>query len=142
MSLPAGQQRALDGIAETLRLTEPRLTAMFAMFTRLTRNEPRPGREEVTSLRRRGWLGSCVRRLSPRPGKRGGPGWRRLAIIGQLALAFVVFGVLVGLGARATATCGAAQRSPADPVRATAVVVSRHQACPATRGSSALPAGK
>jgi len=49
MSLPAGQQRALDGIAETLRLTEPRLTAMFAMFTRLTRNEPRPGREEVTS---------------------------------------------------------------------------------------------
>jgi len=39
MSLPACQQRALDALERTLEASETRLTAMFAMFTRLTRDE-------------------------------------------------------------------------------------------------------
>jgi hypothetical protein len=136
MSLPVGQQRVLDGIAETLRLSEPRLAAMFAIFTRLTKNEPRPGREEVASPPRHEWLTACARLLR-RPGKRGSPGWQRLAIISQLAIAFVVFGLLVGLGSRAAAGCGASQRPRAD-----AVSVSRQPTCSAPGGSGALLAGK
>ncbi len=48
MSLPAGQQRILDGIAEVLRANEPRLASMFAIFTRLSKDEPPPRREQLT----------------------------------------------------------------------------------------------
>jgi hypothetical protein len=47
MSLPAAQQRVLDGMAEAMRASEPRLVSMFAMFTRLTTNEAAPGREQL-----------------------------------------------------------------------------------------------
>jgi hypothetical protein len=47
MTLPAAQQRALDGMAEAMRASEPRLVSMFAMFTRLTGNEVAPGREQL-----------------------------------------------------------------------------------------------
>jgi hypothetical protein len=39
MSLPACQQRALDAMESTLEASEPRMKAMFAMFTRLTKDE-------------------------------------------------------------------------------------------------------
>ena len=39
MSLPACQQRVLDRIETALQRREPRLTAMFTMFTRLNTNE-------------------------------------------------------------------------------------------------------
>lgn len=47
MSLPACQQRILDGIAGTLRARDPRLVSMFAIFTRLTRTEPMPINEAL-----------------------------------------------------------------------------------------------
>lgn len=40
MSLPACQQRALDRMEGALRASEPRLTAMYAMFGQLTAGEP------------------------------------------------------------------------------------------------------
>jgi hypothetical protein len=41
MSLPAGEQRALKAIEGVLEASEPRITAMFAMFTKLApRGEP------------------------------------------------------------------------------------------------------
>jgi hypothetical protein len=46
MSLPACQQRILDGIAGTMQARDPRLAAMFSIFTRLTRQEPMPWAEE------------------------------------------------------------------------------------------------
>jgi hypothetical protein len=137
MSLPAGQQRVLDGIAETMRVTEPRLTAMFAIFTRLTKNEPRPGREAVAPPRRRGWLPRCVRRMPPPPGKRGSLGWRRIAIISQLAIGFVAFGVLIGVGARAAPGCALVQQP-----RVATAAASHLQTCPPPGGTGALLAGK
>lgn len=61
MSLPAAQQRVLDGIAEGLQASEPRLFAMFAMFTRLTRNEPTPGREQLPQQNVRDRLAALLR---------------------------------------------------------------------------------
>jgi hypothetical protein len=61
MSLPACQQRVLDRIEAALQRREPRLTAMFAMFTRLNTNERIPRTEYIATppwwaWRRRGHL--------------------------------------------------------------------------------------
>src|ERR1700720_549907 len=42
MSLPAGQQRALNLIEKTLTDDHPGLGPLFAIFTRLTGHEPMP----------------------------------------------------------------------------------------------------
>jgi hypothetical protein len=61
MSLPACQQRVLEAIENTLQRREPRLTAMFAMFTRLNTSERIPRIEHLEvppwwAWRRRGYL--------------------------------------------------------------------------------------
>ena len=56
--MPVSQQRILDGIENALEGGEPRLRAMFAIFTRLTRDEGAPRTEalrEQTTLLRRAW---------------------------------------------------------------------------------------
>jgi len=70
MGLPARQQRVLESIGETLQLTEPRLTAMFAIFARLTRNEPTPAREQLVRPAALTRLAAVVRRL---PGRTAAP---------------------------------------------------------------------
>ena len=58
MSLPADQQQVLDGIESDLEGFEPRLRSMFAIFTRLTRDEGPPRTESLRSAsrhRRRTW---------------------------------------------------------------------------------------
>lgn len=52
MSLPAAQQRVLSRIETELEGGEPRLRSMFAIFTRLTRDDGAPRTE---SLRTQGW---------------------------------------------------------------------------------------
>lgn len=47
MGLPAGQRRALAVIEAELQAAEPRLTAMFAVFTRLTGAKGDPGAESL-----------------------------------------------------------------------------------------------
>jgi hypothetical protein len=58
MSLAAREQRILDGMETTLQAGETRLTSMFALFTRLFRDEEKPGTEELAapSWRPRSWL--------------------------------------------------------------------------------------
>jgi hypothetical protein len=56
MSLPAGQERALHDIEGALQASEPHLASMFAIFTRLNRDEP-VGAEPVQRGRLR-WLPS------------------------------------------------------------------------------------
>jgi hypothetical protein len=53
MSLPARQQRALDRIDQTLTGNDPRLGSMFAIFTRLTLDEPMPATERVSARLKR-----------------------------------------------------------------------------------------
>jgi hypothetical protein len=112
MSLPAGQQRVLDGIAEALRRTEPRLTSMFAIFARLSKDEPPPRREQLTTRRPLASLIAAWRRpprghISSADTSRGRRTRRMMLLISQLAIAFVVLAALLGLTARAPAQCGA-----------------------------------
>ena len=52
MSLPVAEERALTGIEQALRSRDPRLSALFSIFTRLTRQEAMP---TIEQLRRRRW---------------------------------------------------------------------------------------
>jgi hypothetical protein len=49
MSLPAGQQRALNRIEKTLAGDDLGLGPLFAIFTRLAGHEPMPATERVTA---------------------------------------------------------------------------------------------
>jgi hypothetical protein len=127
MGLPARQQRVLEAIEDSLRACEPQLASMYAIFTRLTRGEPRPFREQLPDQRRglRSWpvrirLAMAHRRGRarelPRPAAPGRPrplmrrqtgsGPRRpllrLLFIGQLMAILAVLGVLIGLGSSMT----------------------------------------
>src|SRR5215469_14154307 len=55
MGLPAGQQRALDGIEDALQAGEPRLAARFDVFTQLTQGEDFPRPEQLERRRRGPW---------------------------------------------------------------------------------------
>jgi hypothetical protein len=61
--LPVSQQRILDGIESTLEGGEPRLRSMFAIFTRLTRDEGAPRTEWLPSRAsvQRAWLAARLR---------------------------------------------------------------------------------
>jgi hypothetical protein len=158
MSLPPAQQRMLDSMSEALRASEPRLAAMFALFTRLTKNEGTPRREELPAQQR--FRLSLVRRRSrrrasgstKRPGRREGSG-RRLAtpsrhvasypgpgrlllrqvlIASPLAVALVIVGLVLGLNSHTA--------SPGCTGAAGAHVTAGHHAhatkCPGQPGSS------
>jgi hypothetical protein len=116
MSLPASEQRALDGIAGALRASEPRLASMFAMFTNLTKNERTPLREQLSAGRLR-WARmtrpfryrSRHRRAARAQAAQARRRRMRLLIISPIAAAAVLLGVLIGLGMislPARAECG------------------------------------
>ncbi len=102
MSLPVGQQRVLDDIEEVLRTSEPRLASMYAIFTRLTKNEIRPRCEELPvarirlcRLRSRMSVRRAIRAITPR-------GWGRVPralVLAQFITVLAALGVLVGLTA-------------------------------------------
>jgi hypothetical protein len=99
MSLPVGQQRVLDDIEGALQESEPRLASMYSIFTRLTKNEIRPRREELPASRiRLGWLRCLsarrvIRAITPKP---WGPVPRALALA-QIITVLAAVGVLIGL---------------------------------------------
>jgi hypothetical protein len=116
MGLPAGQQRVLDSIEEALGTAEPRLAAMYAIFTRLTGNEARPHREQLPSAR--GWRSRLARlrhALSRRRGRSHSRPWRpdvlarqgarsarpfpRVLMLGQLTAILMMLGLLIGITA-------------------------------------------
>jgi hypothetical protein len=47
MGLPASQRRILERIEDSLRGSDPRLAALFSIFTRLTHDEDMPRFEQV-----------------------------------------------------------------------------------------------
>jgi hypothetical protein len=110
MSLPVGQQRVLDDIEDALQASEPRLASMYSIFTRLTKNELRPRREELPVGRLRlGWLGRClparrmIRAVTPKD-------WRprtRALVLAQIITVLAAIGVLIGLSAHTVrGACG------------------------------------
>jgi hypothetical protein len=129
MGLPAGQQRILDGIAEALGLSEPRLESMFAIFTRLAKDDPPPRRERLAATSPLAALLALGRSPSRRyiaPGRRTR---KMMLVISQLAIAFIVLAALMGLTGSAAARCASAPR----PVASAAGAAAR-QVCTAAAG--------
>jgi hypothetical protein len=97
MGLPASQRRILERIEGALLGSDPRLAALFSIFTRLNRDEEMPRVEQVRAraamllARLRGRLVSFARWF-------GAPRRTRLraALFFPVALAIVASAVLVG----------------------------------------------
>jgi Protein of unknown function (DUF3040) len=109
MSLPARQQRALDGLAGALCVDDPHLAGMFTIFARLNAGEPVTA-EPRARRRRRRW---------PRPG----PALSAFVVV-LVTFALIVVSAVFG-GARSVKSCVAAPLSrpacqtyaPAAPVK-------------------------
>jgi Protein of unknown function (DUF3040) len=112
MSLPASEQRALNAIEDVLEASEPRMGAMFAMFTRLA-----PKGEPIGAER--------LRRRHPGP-SRGDAVYLLIPVLATIALiATLVVGLatsrgsacrIVVSGARsAVVSCPGAPSRPAGP---------------------------
>ncbi len=118
MGLPARQRRILEKIENALRGTDPRLTSLFAIFSRLNRDEDMPRIEELRArasmllarLHRR--AGIAERWLRARP-------HRRAAFFFPLALVVVTSTFVVAAALPGPSRCAAA---------AAAAGVARHQA--------------
>jgi hypothetical protein len=113
VSLPASQQRVLNRIDRMLRDSDPRLVALFSIFTRLTWDEEMPRIEEVRARLDRfgGWIARCtepVRRRIPRPSDRV-----KAILFFPAALAAVACALLLGSSGPAAHRCAATVRAPA-----------------------------
>lgn len=104
MSLPSAEQRVLDGIAESLRVSEPRLAGMYDTFTRLTAGEPPPWREELAATAPLARVAALFDRMhgSPRTGRRP---WQKALAICEVAIVLVVLVVIVGLTTGPATVC-------------------------------------
>ena len=91
MSLPVCQQRVLDRMEGALRASEPHLTSMYEIFTRL--NAAEPVRAEPLTRRQLRWLQ---------------PGTAMYAIVLiPVMFAAIIVGALLGGGTRSAAACEA-----------------------------------
>ena len=113
MTLPVSQQRTLDRIDRMLRDSDPRLVALFAIFTRLTWDEEIPRIEEIRAglTRIGGWLArrtEAVRRHTPRVPRRV-----KAILVFPAALAAVTCALLIGSSGPAAHRCAATVRAPA-----------------------------
>jgi hypothetical protein len=112
VSLPASQQRMLDRIDLMLRDSDPRLAALFSIFTRLTWGEEMPGIEVIRARLARfgGWIArrtEPVRRRIPHPSDRV-----KAVVFFPVALAAVACALLVGSSGPAVHRCTATMRAP------------------------------
>jgi hypothetical protein len=136
MSLPACQERILSGIESALRACEPRLSARFAIFTRLTSGEELPRTEQLVP---QPWLRRALARAGracrfhfPRSRSRGGAGPRAQSRPAARLRAVVVLPVLLIMMASATvATAVAGTRSCAPMHHRAAATETRWATCAA-----------
>ena len=91
MSLPVCQQRVLDRMEGALRASEPHLSSMYEIFTRLNAGEPIPA--EPLTRRRLRWFQ---------------PGTAMYAIVlVPVMFAAIIVGALLGGGTRSATVCEA-----------------------------------
>ena len=112
MGLPASQRRILERIESALRGSDPRLAALFSIFTRLNRDEEMPRLEQVRARAAiiASWVGY---RLAKFGRWFGAPARARLrtALFFPVALAIVASAVLVGAGFPSASRCPTTQTS-------------------------------
>jgi len=95
MSLPASQQRVLDGMERALQASEPHMASMYAIFAQLNEGTEAVGAEPLKP-----------RRWRPQPGSsQSGRGMYAMALIPVMFI-MVVAGVLLGGSAHGLTTCG------------------------------------
>ena len=136
MGLPASQRRILERIENALRGSDPRLAALFSIFTRLNRGEEMPRAEQL-----RARAGIIMARLGYRLASFGrwfgAPSRARLrtALFFPIALAIVASAILVGAGFPSSNRCATPQRTTrAVPSSARAGICTRGLANPAVVG--------
>jgi hypothetical protein len=105
MGLRASQQRVLDQTEIALRDSDPRLVALFAIFSRLNLNEEMPQAEQLRARAARLTSGLAA-------AGRWTVSAHRLRFLVPAALAALVSAVLVGAGFPSPAKCAAAHRGP------------------------------
>jgi hypothetical protein len=110
MGLPASQRRILERIENALRGSDPRLAALFSIFTRLTSDEEMPRIEQVRAKATLVLLWIRYRLVAfarwfaaPRRAR------LRTALFFPVALAIVASAVLVGAGFPSASRCPVAQ---------------------------------
>jgi hypothetical protein len=111
MGLPASQRRILERIEIALRGSDPRLAALFSIFSRLNHDEEMPAFEQVRA--RAAIILARLRYRAVRFGRWfGAPARARLrtALFFPVALAIVASAVLVGAGFPSSNRCAAPQR--------------------------------
>ncbi len=113
MGLPAHQRRILEKIESALRGSDPRLAALFSIFSRLNRDEEMPGMEQVRARaaiilarvhRRVALVVRSVRRAQARAKLRA-------ALFFPVALGIVASAILVGARFPSANRCAAAPRA-------------------------------
>ena len=132
MSLPSGQERILGRMAHSLHTSEPHLTSMFAIFTKLAKDEDMPRLEalDAWSLPLWGWRQRLMRpwrerRAASGAGAAYAPGARlRAILLVPIMLAALAPAVFLGLGGRGVSRCG-----PAAWPQHTEPAPSRYRAC-------------
>jgi hypothetical protein len=115
MGLPASQRRILERIENALRGSDPRLSALFAIFARLNRDEEMPRIEQVRA-RVVVLLAGVRYRFAAFAQWFGAPARTRLrtAVFFPVALAIVASAVLVGAKFPSASRCPATPRAAAD----------------------------
>lgn len=109
MSLPGRERWALGAIEGALEASEPRLTAMFAIFTRLTRGEALTSAERLSRRKLIRW--------------RPGLGYLLFPALAGIAL---VTTLVVGVATGSTRTCGPARFTPPAPQSAVSCAALNH----------------
>jgi hypothetical protein len=112
VGLPASQRKILDRIENALRGSDPRLAALFSIFTRLNRDEDMPRIEQVRA-RAAIIMASIGYRLALLARWFGAPARARLrtALFFPIALAIVASAVLVGARFPSSSRCATPQRT-------------------------------
>lgn len=112
MGLPAHQRRILEKIEGALRGSDPRLAALFSIFSRLNRDEEMPGIEQVRA-RAAIILARVHRRVASVVRWFGAPARAKLraALFFPVALGIVASAIVVGARFPSANRCAAAPRA-------------------------------
>jgi len=142
VSLPVRQRRVLERIESRLRGSDPRLAAMFTIFSRLTREEEMPRIEE---LRHRAAILLAMVRLRlafiGRLGRRTGPR-HQLAVFLPLAMVLMTATIVLVAKFGGTTRCAAVTTvATAKPHPRGKLVAKGARRCPVL-GPSLVPMGR
>jgi hypothetical protein len=112
VGLPVNQRKILERIENALRGSDPRLAALFSIFTRLTRDEEMPRIEQIRAraaiiVARIGYRLAAFGRWFGAPARAR----LRTAMFFPIALAIVASAVLVGARFPSSSRCATPQRT-------------------------------